>query len=137
MAKRIQKEIDDLRAELDRHNRLYYRGTPEITDLEFDRMLKRLEELEQAHPEFDSPDSPTKRVGGEPVEGFQSVEHRLPMLSIDNVYEEAALEEFDRRIRKALQVEQVEQVEYTAEYKIDGVAISLTYENGRLVRGVT
>jgi len=135
MSASARREIERLRAELNRHNQLYYvDARPEITDLEFDQLLKRLESLEREHPEFDSPDSPTRKVGGAPIEGFETVAHLVPMLSIDNVYDEAALGEFDGRVRKLLGAEDVE---YTLEYKIDGVAISLIYEAGRLVRGVT
>lgn len=129
-------EINRLREEIDRHNYLYYiEGRPEISDLEFDRLLKRLEHLEREHPEFDSPDSPTHKVGGQPVEGFATVTHRQPMLSIDNVYDEAGVREFDVRVRKLL--EPGERVDYVVEFKIDGVALSLTYENGGLAQGVT
>ncbi|MEX0702265.1 MAG: NAD-dependent DNA ligase LigA [Planctomycetales bacterium] len=135
MSESVKKEIERLRAELERHNYLYYvEAQPEISDLEFDRMLKRLEQLEAEHPEFVSPDSPTHKVGGAPVGGFPTVQHRVPMLSIDNVYDEDELAEFDRRVRKLLGGEPVQ---YTVEYKIDGVAINLIYENGLLVQGVT
>ena len=135
MTESVRKEIEALRAEIRRHNRLYYvEGQPEISDLEFDRLLKRLEELERRFPQFDSPDSPSHKVGGEPIEGFQTVEHRLPMLSIDNVYSETGLQEFDTRVRRLLDGEPVE---YAVEYKIDGVALALIYENGRLTQGVT
>ena len=88
MPDRIQQQIESLRNELERHNRLYYiDAQPEISDLEYDQFLKQLEQLEIEYPEFDSPDSPTHKVGGEPVVGFESVEHRVPMISIDNVYE--------------------------------------------------
>lgn len=135
MSVAIRREIEDLRREIERHSRLYYiESRPEISDLEFDKLLKRLEQLEQEHPEYDSPESPTHKVGGEPIAGFQSVEHRQPMLSIDNVYNEEAVREFDQRIRKLIDVDELE---YTIEYKIDGVALSLTYEAGRLVQAVT
>lgn len=131
-----QQEISDLREQINRHNRLYYvEAKPEISDLEFDRLLKRLEELEAAHPEFDDPDSPTRKVGGAPIEGFRTVPHRLPMLSIDNMYDEEELDEFDARVRKVLGT--AEEVEYAVEYKIDGVALSLIYEHGRLVQALT
>jgi len=131
----VQKEIEQLRQQLEHHNRLYYlQAKPEISDREFDKMMKRLEQLEEAHPEYDSPDSPTKKVGGAPIEGFQSVAHRVPMLSIDNIFELEGLKDFETRICKLLGEEQVE---LTAEYKIDGVAVSLVYENGHLVQGVT
>lgn len=130
----IRQQMETLRQELERHNRLYYvDAAPEISDLEFDRMMKQLEELEAQYPELASEDSPTRKVGGAPVEGFSTVEHRVPMISIDNVYDEAALREFDTRVRKLLG----RTPEYTIEYKIDGVALALIYENGRLIQAVT
>ncbi len=135
MSAAARQEIDRLRREIERHNRLYYvDARPEISDLEFDKLLKRLEQLERQHPEFDSPDSPSHKVGGEPIDGFRSVVHRLPMLSIDNVYDEGEVREFDGRVRKLLGADQVE---YTVEYKIDGVALSLIYERGRFTQAVT
>lgn len=128
-------EIEKLRTEIRRHDVLYYQhANPEITDLEYDRLLKRLQDLEQLHPEFDAPDSPTKKVGGAPIEGFVTVEHRVPMLSIENVYTEGELAEFHQRV-----VRQIgdDPVEWLAEYKVDGVALSLIYERGLLVRAVT
>ncbi|QDU10987.1 NAD-dependent DNA ligase LigA [Gimesia aquarii] len=131
----IRKEIEELRNKIEYHNRLYYiQAKPEISDRDFDQLMKRLEKLEAEHPEFDSPDSPTKKVGGAPIEGFQTVEHRLPMLSIDNIFEQEGLKDFETRIRKLLGEEQIE---LTAEYKIDGVAVSLIYEQGHLIQGVT
>lgn len=136
MSDDVKAEIEQLRTEIERHNRLYYvEAEPEISDLKFDRLMKRLEELERKHPEYDVPDSPSHKVGGEPITGFQTVEHRLPMLSIDNVYDEGALREFDVRIRKLLGTQS--SFSYTVEYKIDGVALALVYEDGVLVRGVT
>jgi DNA ligase (NAD+) len=129
------EEIAQLRADIERHNRLYYvEAQPEISDLEFDRLLKRLQQIEREHPEFDSPDSPTHKVGGAPIAGFHTVPHRQPMLSIDNIYTEDELREFDERVRKLLAVEAVE---YTVEYKIDGVAMALIYEHGHLTLAVT
>lgn len=131
----VRTEIEELRKQLEHHNRLYYLDAkPEITDREYDRLMKRLEQLEAEHPEFDSPESPTKKVGGAPIEGFKTVAHRLPMLSIDNIFELDVLTDFETRICKLLGVDQVE---LTAEYKIDGVAVSLIYEEGRLVQGLT
>lgn len=136
MSKSIRAEIERLRDEINRHNFLYYvESQPEISDLEFDRLLKRLGQLERDHPEYDSPDSPTHKVGGEPVEGFTTVAHRLPMLSIENEYDEAGIREFDGRVRKLLRSDSP--IEYVVEYKIDGVALSLTYAAGRLVQAVT
>ncbi|MFN5531450.1 MAG: DNA ligase LigA-related protein, partial [Planctomycetaceae bacterium] len=119
-----REELESLRRQIERHNHLYYQqAQPEISDLEYDRLLQRLIELEQQHPELATPDSPSLRVGGAPVAEFQSVTHRVPMLSIDNVYDEAGVREFDTRVRKLL--EPVEAVEYFVEYKIDGVALAL------------
>ena len=135
MARSVKAEIEALREELRRHNRLYFvEAKPEISDLEFDKLMKRLQQLEAEHPEFDAPDSPSRQVGGEPVEGFNTVVHRIPMLSIDNCYDEAALLEFDARIKKLVPNENIE---YTVEYKVDGVAMSVTYENGLMVQAVT
>lgn len=129
------EEVLHLRAEIERHTRLYYvDAQPEISDGEFDRLLKRLQQLESEHPALDAPDSPTHKVGGAPIEGFHTVEHRLPMLSIDNLYTEQELREFDERVRKLLIADSVE---YTVEYKIDGVALALIYEQGHLVLAVT
>jgi DNA ligase (NAD+) len=135
MSASLRQEIERLRREIERHNRLYYvDARPEISDYEFDMLLKRLESLELEHPEFDTPDSPSHKVGGEPIEGFHTVPHRLPMLSIDNVYDEGEVREFDGRVRKLLGTGDVE---YTVEYKVDGVALSLMYERGRLAQALT
>lgn len=132
---KLLQEAERLRAEIDRHNYLYYvEARTEISDTEFDKLLKQLEKLEHEHPELVTPDSPTQKVAGAPIEGFKTVEHRVPMLSIENVYDESELAEFDRRVSKLLDGEAVE---YSVEYKIDGVAVSLIYENGRLIQGVT
>jgi DNA ligase (NAD+) len=129
------QRVDVLRREIDRHNHLYYvDAKPEISDREFDELLAELQQLEIEHPELLTPDSPTQRVGGQPIEGFRTVEHRVPMLSIDNTYDAGELREFDSRIRKAVGGEPVT---YVVELKIDGVAISLTYENRALSVGVT
>lgn len=125
----------ELRAEVDRHNRLYYAGTPEITDLEFDALLRTLQELEADYPELAAPDSPTRRVGGEPTQGFATVEHEVPMLSIDNTYSPGELRAFDERVRRGLAAGEAPR--YVVELKIDGVAISIRYENGRYVRAAT
>jgi DNA ligase (NAD+) len=131
-----KKEIDTLRAQLERHSRLYYvDAAPEISDFEFDQQLKRLQELESAHPEFSDPNSPTQRVGGVPMTGdFVTVIHEPPMLSIENGYTLEELHEWDARVKKGLGVETVE---YEAELKIDGVSIDLLYQNGALTRAAT
>jgi len=134
MSEQAREEVERLRREIDEHNRLYYvEAKPVISDREFDQLLARLQQLEEAHPELDRPDSPTHRVGGEPIDGFVTVEHRTPMLSIDNVYDEEGLRDFDKRVRRVL----TEPFEYALEYKIDGVALALIYEEGLLKRAVT
>src|SRR5436309_9887271 len=129
------QRAEELRRQIDHHNYLYYvEAKPEISDREFDRLLKELQDLEAAHPDLVTPDSPTQRVGGQPIEGFATFKHRVPMLSIDNTYNADELREFDRRVRKLLPGEAVT---YVVELKIDGVAMSLTYENGAFTVGAT
>jgi DNA ligase (NAD+) len=131
----IQEKIDDLRRQINHHNHLYYvEAKPEISDREFDKLLEDLKKLEAEHPELITPDSPTQRVGGKPIEGFATVRHREPMLSIDNTYSADELREFDKRVKKLLGGEAVT---YVVELKIDGVAISLTYEKGLFTVGAT
>ena len=127
-------EIDKLRKALERHNRLYYDGAPEISDFDFDRMLRRLQELEAANPDLFDPNSPSQRVGGAPIDEFRTVIHDPPMLSIDNAYTLEELREWDARVKRGLGEENVE---YEAELKIDGVSIDLLYENGALTRAAT
>ncbi|MCU0704404.1 MAG: NAD-dependent DNA ligase LigA, partial [Fimbriiglobus sp.] len=125
----------ELREEIDRHNRLYYvEAAPVISDREFDRLLQELIDLEKKHPELATPDSPTQRVGGQPIEGFSKVSHRVPMLSIDNSYSPDDLRKFDADVRKGAGSGEVA---YTVELKIDGVSISLLYENGVLKTAAT
>lgn len=129
------KEIARLREEIAHHDRKYYvEAAPEISDLDYDRLMERLKRLEAEHPELIVPDSPTQRVGDQPVEGLHEVPHRVPMLSIDNTYAIDELRAYGRRTEKLLAGELVE---WVVELKIDGVAVSLLYEGGRLVRGVT
>jgi DNA ligase (NAD+) len=125
----------ELRKQLEHHNYLYYvEARPEISDFEYDRLVKELEALEEKHPDLKTPDSPTQRVGGQPIKVFKQVKHRAPMLSIDNTYNAQDLNDFDRTIRRTLGREPVE---YVVELKIDGVACSLTYEKGQLTVGTT
>ncbi len=132
----VEQELAKLRDELNRHNRLYYvEAVPEISDKEYDALLKRLEAIEAEHPELITPDSPSQRVGGQPIEGFRSVRHSVPMLSIDNTYNYEEVREWDARVRKGLNAG--EPVHYVVELKVDGVAVSLRYEQGRLVLGAT
>src|SRR5713101_8148408 len=137
MAKAVpaKHEIEELRDKLRHHEYLYYvQDQPEISDAAYDRLMKRLEELEAAHPKLITPDAPSVRVGGAPREGFQTVQHARAMLSLDNAFSYDQLRDFDRRVRQG---SGREQIEYVAEHKFDGLSISLQYENGVLVRGVT
>ncbi len=130
-----KNEIERLSREIDRHNELYYQqNTSEISDFEFDQLLNRLIALEGEFPEYRAPDSPSQRVGGTITKSFDTVVHRYPMLSLSNTYSEEDLREFDKRVAKLLEGESYE---YLCELKFDGVAISLTYENGLLTRAVT
>ncbi|HEX5475598.1 MAG TPA: NAD-dependent DNA ligase LigA [Vicinamibacterales bacterium] len=129
--------LEELRAEIRHHEEQYYvRDAPEISDDAFDALLHELERIEAEHPDLVTPDSPTQRVAGRPVEGFESVEHLAPMLSLDNAYNEEELRAFDERVRKGAGTGAAP-VAYVAELKIDGLSIALTYEDGRLVRGTT
>jgi len=131
----VKKEIEELREKLRYHEYRYYvLDDPEISDAAYDRMMNRLKELEAAHPELVTPDSPTVRVGGAPREGFSTVRHARPMLSLDNAFSYDALRDWDRRVREG---SGQEKIEYVAEHKFDGLSISLQYEDGVLARGVT
>ncbi|MDX1583200.1 MAG: NAD-dependent DNA ligase LigA, partial [Thermoanaerobaculia bacterium] len=128
-------EIETLRDEIRRHERLYYvEHAPEISDYDFDQLMRRLIELEQQSPDLVTPDSPTQRVGGEPVGGFPTVEHSPRMLSIDNAYSWEELEGWDERVRRG---SGRDAVTYFADLKIDGVSIDLLWEKGQFVRGAT
>ena len=131
------ERISELRQLIRHHEECYYiLNAPEISDEEFDRLLHELERLEADYPDLVTPDSPTQRVAGRPVEGFPPVEHLVPMLSLDNAYNDEELRAFDERVRRGAGVgESV--VAYVAELKIDGLSIALTYQDGRLVRGAT
>jgi DNA ligase (NAD+) len=152
------ERASQLRDEIDRHNRLYYvDARPQISDRAFDALLDELLQLEAAHPELVTPDSPTQRIGGEPIEGFKTVAHSRPMLSIDNTYDEADLRAWHTRVLKGLGVTRTQEgktggglfdvtsdaasgeqaVRFTLEPKVDGVAVSLRYESGRLVLAAT
>jgi DNA ligase (NAD+) len=130
----VSDRVSALRDQINHHNRLYFvEAHPEISDLEFDALMRELQELEAHYPDLVSSDSPTQRVGGEPLEGFETVEHAVPMLSIDNTYSEEEVRAFDKRVTRALG----EQPAYVAELKIDGVSISLRYGGGSLIRAAT
>ena len=134
--------ISELNAALNEHNHRYYvLNAPTISDYEFDQLLKELEALEQAHPELAEPNSPTKRVGGDITEKFEKVKHKYPMLSLSNTYNREEIIEWESRVHKGLGASanlfSSVEIEYVMELKYDGLAISLTYENGQLTRGVT
>lgn len=130
-----RKEVEKLTETINYHNRLYYQEhRTEISDFDFDQLLRRLQELEVQFPELLRDDSPTQRVGGEITKEFATIEHRYPMLSLGNTYSEQELRDFDQRVAKGLEGAAYE---YFCELKFDGVALSLTYENGRLLRAVT
>lgn len=138
-----REKMQKLVQELTEHNHRYYNeAAPIISDLEYDRLLRELQVLEEEYPEFRAPDSPTQRVGAPPVEGFEVVEHLRPMLSLANAFDETELREWDERVRKRLAEEDVEgledgAVDYVAELKFDGLAVSLLYEDGSFERGAT
>ncbi|MGE3956281.1 MAG: NAD-dependent DNA ligase LigA [Vicinamibacterales bacterium] len=132
-----EERLRQLRDLIRHHEERYYvLDDPEISDAEFDALLKDLEALEAAHPELITPDSPTQRVAGRPAEGFAEVEHLVPMLSLDNTYSSEELRDFDDRVRKGAGLGD-EPVAYVAELKIDGLSMALTYQDGVLVRGAT
>jgi DNA ligase (NAD+) len=130
----VHQQIQGLRDELNRHNYLYYvLSKPEISDFDFDKLLKRLADLELEYPEFDDPNSPTKRVGRDISSEFVQVKHRYQMLSLANTYTEGEVLDFEERVAKSLNAKP----EYVCELKFDGVAIGLTYRKGQLVQAVT
>lgn len=133
--KQAVRKISKLREEIAYHEKKYYTDNdPQISDYEFDLLVRELKDLEALHPDLVIPESPTQRVGEKPVEGFPTVTHRLPMLSLDNCFTVEELREFEERIRKLLPGQKIE---YTAELKIDGLGISILYRKGRFSRGVT
>lgn len=135
MADSPKARIDELTDELNEHNRRYYeKADPVISDREFDEKLKELEQLEAEHPDLARSDSPTRRVGGKPLDQFESVEHAVPMLSLSNTYDMDELDAFDERVRKILGSQDYE---YVLEPKIDGVAVSVRYEEGTFTRAVS
>ncbi len=135
MERDIKKRIEGLRKEINCHNAKYYvDNKPEISDREYDALMDELKKLEGAHPELITPDSPTQKVGGTALKEFKTVEHRVPMLSMDNTYSPQEILDFDERVRKNLEVDKLD---YVVELKIDGVSISLLYENGKFIRGAT
>ena len=128
-----KETIEQLRQQLNELNYRYYvLNDPLMSDFEYDKLMRELQELETAHPQYDDPNSPTHRVGSDRANLFESVTHRFPMLSLANTYSEEEVVDFDARVRK-----EVGEAEYVCELKYDGTAISLLYEHGRLVRAAT
>jgi len=134
----VRKRVEELRREIEYHNYRYYvLNDPVISDAEYDALMRELEELERQYPELITPNSPTQRVGAPPLEEFGTVEHRIPMLSLSNAFSEDEVREFDRRVKRFLGLGLSHEIAYTAEPKIDGVAIEVIYENGLLTVGAT
>lgn len=134
----VAQRIATLRSEIEYHNRQYYvYDAPVIPDAEYDRLMRELQALEREHPELVTLDSPTQRVGDQPLAGFDEVQHRIPMLSLENAFDEEEMGEFERRIRDRLKLGDDGILAFQAEPKLDGLAVSLRYEKGRLVQGAT
>src|SRR5579863_10157381 len=133
--KQVEEEIDDLREKLHHHEYLYHvLDQPEISDAEYDRMMRRLKELEAAHPDLVTPDSPTQRVGGKAREGFVKVRHSSPLLSLDNALNEDEMRAFDQRVRDLLNGQPYE---YVVELKLDGLSMAAHYQKGRFSQAIT
>ncbi len=137
MSETVKARVDELRRRIEHHNYRYYvLDDPEVPDAEYDRLLRELQTLEAQHPQLITPDSPTQRVGAGPLRAFAEVRHAVPMLSLDNAFSPQELEDFDRRIRERLKQPDVP-IDYSCEPKLDGLAVSLRYERGRLVQAAT
>src|ERR1700735_4648372 len=133
--KNITEEIEDLREKLHHHEHLYYvLDQPEISDAEYDRLMRRLQELETERPDLVTPDSPTQRVGGKAREGFVKVRHSSPLLSLDNALNEDEMRAFDQRVRELLKGQPYE---YVAELKLDGLSMAVHYGQGKMTRAIT
>ncbi len=135
MTEPIRIKIEALRDTIREHDYKYYvQASPTISDLEYDQLMKQLVDLEKEYPQYSDPNSPSVRVGDQPVEHLKQVEHRQPMLSIENTYNETELRDFIRRTRELLGEQQIT---WVVEWKIDGLAASVIYENGKLTCGLT
>src|SRR3984957_10457203 len=135
MPKDADKKIESLREKIRHHEYLYYvLDQPEISDADFDKLMRELKDLEAEHPELLTADSPTQRVGGKPRAGFVKVRHSSPMLSLDNTYSEEELRDWERRVHE---LSGRTEVDYVCELKLDGMSLALIYEDRRLARGVT
>ncbi len=139
MSEDMSKKISSLREQINEHNYRYYvLDDPNVPDAEYDRLMRELQALELSHPDLITADSPTQRVGAEPSGAFSEVTHEIPMLSLGNAFDDEEVTNFDRRVRERLDVESIaNDIEYVAEPKLDGLAISLMYENGKLIRAAT
>lgn len=136
MPSKVQQQIEQLRSELNEHSYRYYvLDDPSVPDAEYDRLFRQLQQLESEHPHLITSESPTQRVGNQPLDGFKQVQHKVPMLSLDNVFNPEELRAFDQRLRERLKLDHA--IEYVCEPKLDGLAVSLMYENGILVQGAT
>jgi DNA ligase (NAD+) len=134
----VRRRAEELRKQLQRHNYLYYvLNQLEISDADYDHLFRELQELEEKHPQLVTTDSPTQRIGAAPLDEFRSVRHRVPMLSLGNAFDEAEARAFDERVKRLLDLPAGEVIEYVSELKVDGLAVSLTYENGVLTSGAT
>ncbi|HEY8368152.1 MAG TPA: NAD-dependent DNA ligase LigA, partial [Thermodesulfobacteriota bacterium] len=135
---RLRERAAELREAIEYHNYRYYvLDDPEISDAEYDRLLRELETIEREHPELAEPDSPTQRVGAKPSERFEPVRHGVPMLSLANAFDVEEVREFDRRVKRLLGLDEAARVEYSAEPKTDGLAVELVYERGAFTVGST
>ncbi|HVL58833.1 MAG TPA: NAD-dependent DNA ligase LigA, partial [Burkholderiaceae bacterium] len=135
-----RRRVESLREQIERHNHAYYvLDAPVISDAEYDRLFRELQQLEADHPELASPDSPTQRVGARPAALFATVRHAVPMLSLNNAFDDDEVLAFDRRVRDALRSARIDdgELRYCAELKFDGLAVNLRYEDARLVLGAT
>jgi DNA ligase (NAD+) len=134
----IRKKVEQLREQIRHHNYRYHvLDNPEVPDVEYDRLMRELQELEGAHPEIVTSDSPTQRVGDTPLSSFRTVPHRVPMLSLENAFSAEELRDFHRRVISRLDLDEKSPLRYSAEPKLDGAAVSILYEDGVLVRGAT
>ena len=131
----ITQKTESLRTRINQHNLRYYQlDAPLVTDAEYDRLMRDLQELEERYPALQTSDSPTQRIGAKPLDGFESVVHEIPMLSLDNAFSDDEIRAFGKRVLERLEVDHIE---YVAEPKLDGLAISLLYQDGILVRAAT
>ena len=134
----VKREIEELKQKIRYHDYRYYvLNAPVISDYEYDQMMRRLKSLEEKYPQFITPDSPTQRVGGKPLEKFKKVKHKIPMFSLEDAFSPEEVREFDRRVKRFLNLPSEKDISYSVEPKFDGLSISLIYENGILKQAST